>query len=420
MDTPVSRRPDLALLLPSLAAGGVGRMTLNLAAGFVARGLRVDLVLCRPEGPYMDAIPDGVRLVTLQRESGPAARLRLARLYPREIGLLARPALLAPRPAPVQPYVADLARYLAEYRPASLLAAKTRTNLLALWARHQSGLSTRVVLSEHTQLSRAIAASRKWRWRYIAPLVGRYYPEADAVVSVSEGVGDDLAATAGLPRGSITTIHNPVVTPALAERAASPSPHPWFSDGGPPVVVAAGRLVAQKNFPLLLDAFARLRAGRAARLVILGEGPERGQLEAQARALGINADVALPGQVKNPYAAFARAALFTLSSDFEGLPTVLIEALACGCPVVSTDCPSGPAEILDHGRHGPLVPLGDAPALATAMAAVLDDPPPAEAVRARGQAFGQERSIARHLDILGLTAIAGEAAATANASGGAG
>src|SRR5690606_37626457 len=134
----------------------------------------------------------------------------------------------------------------------------------------------------------------------------------------------------------------------------------------PPVLVAAGRLVPQKNFPLLLAAFAQLRAQRPARLLILGEGRERPRLEAAAHELGIAADVALPGHVDNPYAAYARASLFVLSSDWEGLPTVLIEALACGCPIVATDCPSGPAEILQGGRYGSLVPMGDAAALAQA------------------------------------------------------
>jgi glycosyltransferase involved in cell wall biosynthesis len=158
--------------------------------------------------------------------------------------------------------------------------------------------------------------------------------------------------------------------------------------------------VPAKNFSLLLAAFARLRAQRPARLLILGEGRERLRLEAAAHELGIDADVALPGHVDNPYAAFSRASLFVLSSDWEGLPTVLIEALACGCPVVSTDCPSGPAEILERGRYGSLVPVGDAVALAHAMARTLDQPPAPETLRLRSEAFTLERSAGRYLDLL--------------------
>lgn len=392
--------PKIALLLPSLAAGGVGRSILHLAEAFCAAGHPVDLVLCRAEGPYLSAIPAGVNIVTLQPQSGLATRLELVRIDPAGLTALARPVLLTRRPAPVQPYLADLARYLAGVRPAALLAAKTPTNLLALWARRLSGAPTRVVISERTQLSRSITLSRKWRWRHIAPLIARTYPWADAITAVSDGVADDLAITAGLPRGTIDTVYNPVVTPGLAVRAAAPAPHPWLEDGGSPVIVAAGRLVPQKNFTLLLNAFARLREQRAVRLIILGEGPERPRLEVLTHTLGVDGDVALPGFLDNPYAAFARAALFVLSSDYEGLPTVLIEALACGCPVVSTDCPSGPTEILQGGRFGELVPVDDIEALTAAMARTLDAPLPAETLRWRGGEFSLERSARRYLQLL--------------------
>lgn len=191
--------------------------------------------------------------------------------------------------------------------------------------------------------------------------------------------------------------------PNLAELAAAPPPHPWLAQcDGPPVVVAAGRLDGQKNFTLLLEAFARMRLKRPAKLLIFGEGSKRPQLEARTQALGIDADVALPGFIKNPFSAFSRAALFVLSSDQEGLPGVLIEALACGCPVVATDCPSGPSEILDGGRFGELVPVGDADALAAAMARTLDCPLPAQTLRARGVEFSLASSVNHYLALLGL------------------
>ncbi len=386
--------------MPSLAAGGVGRSLLHLAEAFHAAGHPVDLVLCRAEGPYLSAVPAGVNIVTLRQQNGLAAQLQLAKLDPGGLMALARPALLTRRPAPVQPYLADLARYLADMRPAALLAAKTPTNLLALWARRLSGAPTRIVISERTQLSQSITLSRKWRWRHIAPLVARTYPWADAIAAVSDGVADDLAVTTGLPRAIIDTVYNPVVTPELAVRAAESAPHPWLDDGGTPVIVAAGRFVPQKNFPLLLRAFARLRERRPARLLIIGEGRERPRLQAQVEALGIGDDVALPGFTENPYAAFSRAALFVLSSDYEGLGNALIEALACGCPVVSTDCPSGPAEILDGGRYGELVPVNDTEALAAAMIRTLDAPLPTDMLRRRGAAFSLQRSAGRYLDLL--------------------
>lgn len=397
----MSEQPRLSLLLPSLAAGGVGRVMLHLAEAFDLAGYAVDLVLCEKEGPYLEALPSGVSVVTLARQSGFAARWRIAQLDPLGVAAAARPALLARYAAPVQPYVDGLAEYLKRVRPAALLAAKTHTNLLAVWARRASKTSTRVVLAEHTQLSQSIQESRKWRWRHIAPLVGRAYPWADAIAAVSDGVADDLARTAKLPRESITTVYNPVVTPSLRVKARGPAPHPWLAQpDGTPVLVAAGRLVQQKDFPLLLHAFARLRERRRARLLIFGEGRERPALEALAQALGIAADVALPGLVANPYAAFSRASLFVLSSAWEGLPTVLIEALACGCPVVSTDCPSGPSEILAGGRYGALVQPGDAGALAGAMEQALDAPLPRALLQRRGEEFDLTRSAVRYLELM--------------------
>lgn len=390
----------IAMLLPSLAAGGVGRSMLHLAEAFHTAGHPVDLVLCRAEGPYMSEVPAGVQIVALRRQSSLSARLQLARMDPGGITAMARPALLAWRPAPVQPYLADLARYLDRVRPAALIAAKTPTNLLALWARRLSGVETRVVVSERTQLSQSISRSRKWRWRHIAQLVAHTYSWADEIAAVSEGVADDLAAITGLPRDTITTVYNPVVTPELAALAAKTAPHPWLEDGGAPVIVAAGRLVPQKNFPLLLRAFAQLRQQRPARLLIFGEGPKRSELEALAGSLGINNDLAMPGFVANPYAAFARASLFVLSSDYEGLSNVLIEAMACGCPVVSTDCPSGPLEILQGGRWGELVPLNDSKALSAAMLRTLDVPMPRDLLRARGGEFSLENSGRHYLELL--------------------
>jgi glycosyltransferase involved in cell wall biosynthesis len=211
-------------------------------------------------------------------------------------------------------------------------------------------------------------------------LVKRFYPWADVVAGNSQGVAEDLRRVTGLPRERVRILHNPVVTPELQEKARLPVNHPWFGAGQPPVVLAVGRLTKQKDFPTLIRAFARVRQSRPARLIILGEGPDYAQLEALVCELGLKKDVALPGFVENPYAFMSRASLYVLSSRWEGLPTVLIEALYCGPPVVATDCPSGPKEILADGRHGALVPVGDVEALAEAIEAGLagETPPPAQ------------------------------------------
>ncbi len=219
-------------------------------------------------------------------------------------------------------------------------------------------------------------------------------------MAVSEGVAEDLALTASLPRERITTIYNPVVTPALAGQAQAPLTHPWFAPGSPPVLLAVGRLHYQKDFPTLLRAFARVRAVRAVRLLILGEGDQGVALQASAQELGITTDVELPGFVLNPFAYMARAAVFVLSSAYEGLPGVLIQALACGCPVVSTDCPSGPAEILEGGVYGPLVPVGDDAALAKAILSTLNARPNPDWLRTRAAEFSVDRAVDRYLEVL--------------------
>jgi len=396
--------PRIALYLPNFAGGGMERVMLHLAEGFLARGHEVDLLVSSAEGPYRHRVPAAARIVVLERAGSLSSRLLALRASAASDWLaLARPVLLARSSGRQLLCLAALVRYLGERRPDALIAAYPYCNLSAIWARRLAQVGTRVMLTEHNMLSRKIAAKgRKGvQWRELPPLIGRVYRQADAIVAVSRGVADDLSVTAGLPRERIEIVYNPVVTVELAALAAEPAPHPWLAGhDGVPVIVAAGRLVPQKNFPLLLHAFARVRKERPARLLILGEGPERSQLEALRDSLGIGEDVALPGFVGNPYAAFARAALLVLSSDYEGLGNVLIEALACGCPVVSTDCPSGPAEILEGGRFGELVPPNDAAALSAAILRTLADPLPADRLRGRGAEFGLERSVARYLQLL--------------------
>jgi glycosyltransferase involved in cell wall biosynthesis len=335
----------LAIFVPGLYGGGAERAMLKLARGIVMRGYAVDLVLARVEGPYLAEVPESVRLVDLK------ARRVLTSL----------PALV---------------RYLRREQPAALLSV-LHANVVALWARRLAGVPTRVVVSERNTLSyEARHYASDLRMRLAPQLNRRFYPWADAIVAVSKGVADDLAQVARIPRECIRVIYNPIVTPELREKAQAPLEHPWFVPGEPPVILATGRLSAQKDFPTLIQAFARVRQTRPARLLILGEGEERPALEAQAKQLGLERDVSLPGFVVNPYPYMAWAGVFVLSSRWEGLPSVLIEALYCGAPAISTDCPSGPREILADGKYGQLVPVGDVNALARAIGAALDGKTP--------------------------------------------
>jgi glycosyltransferase involved in cell wall biosynthesis len=202
--------------------------------------------------------------------------------------------------------------------------------------------------------------------------MGYFYPWADEIVAVSKGVADDLALRAHVSRERITVIYNPAINGDFFERAQEPVQHPWFSPTKPPVILAVGRLATEKGFDVLIRAFARVRAQRLAKLMILGEGDQRPYLEALSRELRVEEDVCLAGYEENPYAYMARAQIFVLASHYEGFGLVLVEALALKLPIISTDCESGPREILQNGRYGDLVPVGSVESLAGAILSKLD------------------------------------------------
>jgi len=326
----------VALYMQSFAGGGAERVMVNLACGLAVRGLRVDLIVARAEGPYACLVMPGVRLLDLK------CRRSLTSLP-------------------------HLVRYLRQEKPDALLSAMGASNLIALWARAVAQFEGRVVISVHINLSVHYQHAVGLSGRIFPALYRHFYPKADAIIAVSEEAATDLKEAFRLPTDRIRMIYNPVISPGLFLSAREPLEHPWFEPGQPPVALSVGRLCEQKDFLTLIRAFAKVRARIPARLLILGEGPDRARLEAAVAEMGLADSVDLPGFVSNPYAYMARAAAYALSSRWEGLPTVLIEALACGLPIVSTDCPSGPCEILQGGRYGKLVPVGDTDALALVL-----------------------------------------------------
>ena len=386
-------------------------MVLNLAQTYVEWGYRVDLVVCQAEGLFQDQVPKGVKVIGLK--AGPAGWLSRAFILtadPQGVLALLRPVLLPIKSWKSFRYLPALIRYLQREQPHVLLSAMTHVNLMALWARRLARVATRVVVSEHitqTQAMKEDPKRRRWHWRFLLPVVQRTYLWADAIVAVSDGVADELSLITNIPRKCVTTIYNPIVTPELQHQAQIPLEHPWFTTGAPPVVLGAGRLRMQKDFPTLIRAFARARSVRKMRLMILGGGKDerkdaqyKAQLLALADQLGVADDVALPGFVANPFAYLARASVFVLSSAWEGFGNVIVEALACGCPVVSTDCPSGPAEILENGKYGLLVPVGDDAALADAILAVLSTPSDRDRLRARSAIFSADYVAEQYLQVL--------------------
>jgi len=376
---------------------------LNLVKGFLARGRTVDLVLCKAKGDYLAEIPVGTTMIELQATGELQARYSAALGNRRDFFALLRPVLLATKIAPEILRLRSLQHYIETYRPDVILSALPYANLIAIWAKQMSGSNVPIVVSERNVLSTECAAPsnfRKWRWRYLPGVVRRAYPGADAVITVSRDVAEDLVTAIGLKKSLVTTIHNPVVDDDLRARMQQALQHPWFTPDAVPVILAVGRLTEQKDFATLLRAFAQIHAQRNARLLILGEGKLRKDLEDLANTLGIKEDVAMPGFVENPFQYMARASVLVLSSQYEGLPGVVIQALACGCPVVSTDCPGGSREILEDGKIGALVAVGDADAMALAILSQLDNPTPKDVLLRRAEDFSVEGGVSNYLALL--------------------
>ena len=406
-DAASQRRRRIALLLTDLNGGGVQKMTVSLASALAERGHEAVIVLYSARGVLNSQIPPNVGLHHLKAGSRVTARLAPIWADPVALPWLILPVILPRKPPPGLKYLPSLARFLHRYRPDALISAAPNCNLAAVWANRLAGSRAKIVISERTAPSKMLTKSGSWRTRFLPALMHRTYQQADVIVAVSRALGDDLASVTRIPRRRIVTIYNPVVGANLEALAKEPIDHPWFAADAPPVILSAGRLSAQKDFPTLIRAFAALRATRDARLVILGGATADGKTEvrqqdlvALAEGLGVASDLCLLGFMPNPYAYMARARIFALSSAWEGFGNVLVEALACGCPVVSTDCPHGPAEILDGGRYGRLVPVGDDAAMAKAMADVLVSPPDPALLRQRSQEFTVERSVDGYLGAL--------------------
>ncbi len=331
----------IAFYMHDLSGGGVERMRLALIAELRSRGLDVHLVVARLQGPLLSLLPPDLPTEELRTE-----------------GML--------------PAVIPLARYLRRVRPDVLIASLDHNNVIALLARLLARVPTAVVICQHNALSAERATG--WRYRVVPWLYWALQSYARCIIAVSNGVADDLAEVASIPRSRITTIYNPVVGSDFASRSSVCPPHPWLADRTCPVFVFAGRLTYQKDPSTLLDAMALLLLSTPARLIIIGDGPLRADLEAQVNSLGIGDHTAFVGFQDNPLPWIRHADALVSASRYEGLGNVIIEALACGTPVIATDCPHGPSEILLGGQIGRLVAVGDVSALARGMKAEIDAP----------------------------------------------
>jgi len=365
--------PSLVIYLPDLHTGGVPRLYLNLVPFFVEAGFSVTLLLDRRAGALLESLPANVPVI--------------------ELGV--KRQLLA---------VPKLRAFLRQHKPALLLSAIEQMNVMAVVARALAGTDTRLIVSQHNPLS--VQAQRGGlAWKALPVLYRLVVRHADMIVAVSRGVAQDLVATASLPSRRVEVIYNGVVGPDFADRRDAEASLEFVPDGRQ-AIINVGRLADQKDHATLLRAFAML-ADPQLYLLLLGEGPSRVELEALARELGIAERVLMPGAVSNPLPAIKAARLFVLSSRYEGFPLVLIESLACGTPVVSTDCPFGPDEVLEGGKYGTLVPVGAPQALADAIAAALAAPvDPVDSI-ARGEHFSLERCASRYVNRFRELLVAG-------------
>jgi glycosyltransferase involved in cell wall biosynthesis len=368
MGAPGQASPNVAIILPNLASGGAERVCLALAEAFTADGLSVEMVLRQKRGDLLSLVPEGVTVHDLA-----APRVRQA--------------------------LRPLVGYLRERRPRAVLSAMWPLNSLVLWARSMSGVDCRAVTSDHNILS--LSGQGRPGLRRLAMRAGMAasYGSADGVVGVSQGVADDIARLSGLPLSRVSLIYNPI-TPLPPAQPADPAVMAKWSGG--PRLVTVGTLKAVKDHATLLKALVEVRRQTDARLLIVGEGPERPYIEAMIAAMELQDAVTLAGFHPTPHAYVAQADAFVLSSRSEGFGNVLVEALACGVPVVSTDCPSGPREILDGGRYGLLTPVGDADALAAAIGRTLEQPAPRETLLRRSEDFSVSKAAAAYRALLGV------------------
>lgn len=366
---PGHRPSHIAIFLNDLTGGGAERQTLMLARGLCAAGLTVELILHQLRGELRDELPPGITVINLNRRR-------------------------------TRHDILPLAQYLRRRRPDILLSNIDHKNIAAVLARLLSGTRTKVVITQHNSLFGAFTRDGR-RYRIIGPSYRLLAPFIDSAVVVSDGLGRELTELAGISPAKLTRIYNGAVGEDFELRASAPVSHRWFSDRRAPVFITAGRLAAQKDNETLLRAMALYRQSGDGRLIILGTGPLREQLASLAGELGIADAVDFVGFQENPLPWLRQADLFVLSSLTEGFGIALVEAMGCGTPVVSTDSGHGPAEILDHGRYGVLIPVRDPVAMAAALSAVKDirERFDAGTLKARANEFTNANSVAGYLTL---------------------
>ena len=410
MDSSVLHSPrkplHIAFLIPNLYGGGAEQVFLNIVQGMLDWGHKVDIILLNTTVHYPQEVPDKAILFivddihdqqTAENTLYPSLRKRFLQLTKnsrcgdrvRLANVLKWNPLTLPNVSMFRQAYA-IANYMEQQKPDIVFPHLSKAKVATLLATHLTESPPVVPVIHNVMETRRKRDHLRYRL---------LFPKAAQLVAVSKGVAKNVGAVIGIPDDKITTIYNPIILSDIEKLKIRKPDHPWFTDDGPPIVLACGRLAKIKDFPTLLRAFSRLSQRRQCRLVILGEGRERKRLERLVEEMGLQQKVSLPGWVANPYAYMSRAAIFVLSSRHEGLAMVLIEALACGCPCASTDCPSGPSEILEEGQIGALVSVGDDVALASAIQRIIDNPPEKQMLLDRAAFFSSERALGMYEEL---------------------
>ncbi|MBN2720894.1 MAG: glycosyltransferase [Proteobacteria bacterium] len=364
--------PLITLTTPALG-GGIGRNLVNLSNEFFSLGYRVHIVSDSLEGPFFDLLREGIGVYRL-RTSHPLGGL------------------------------SQFSWYLYCHKPKIILTPVVRHTILALRGKHITGSEARIFAQVHNTYSQTFALLKESKRKKRIRLLKKYYPRCERIIAVSKGTAKDFISLTGIPKEKIVALHNPMTTDDITLLAEEDPGHPWFAGSSPPVILGVGRLTTAKNFSLLIRAFEMVRSQRPCRLLILGDGHLRGTLEEQAASSPFRDDISLAGSRINPFAFMRRAAVFVMSSSWEGFGNVLVEAMATGTPVVSTDCPHGPREILDNGKYGPLVPTEEPGLLAKAILDQLSNPTPPDVLREGAQRFNARTIAKNYLEVFGLLA----------------
>jgi len=361
----------VALMFATSGHSGVDRVVSNLLPEFACTDLEFDLLTIPGHGPYLDNIPSNVTHRTI-------------------------PALNKNTILPA------LVWYLYRRHPRVIMTANHKLNRTALLARIITGVSTRVVIRMGMSITAKLNDMKPTKGKALQESMRKWYPLADAVVTPSRGVGNDLIQLAGINSDRLHVVPNPIINQKFYSMLDEAVNHPWFNNSRVPVILAVGSLEERKDFSTLIRAFSKVKEKKQCRLLILGEGKQRNKLLELAEELGVDNHVDLPGYDENPYRFMKHASVFVLSSRREGASAVIVEALACGTPVISTDCPSGPAETLQNGEYGKLVPIGDHESMAKAISLTLENPPSTEFLQGAVEQNKTETSARLYLKAMDL------------------